>query len=208
MVTGGHGTAGCGRKGSGVVRAGLTAERVVGAAAELADEAGVEGVTVSALARRFGVKDASLYSHIRNLRDLRVRVALRANAELADRLEPAVAGRAGRDALAAFADAYREYALAHPGRYAAAQMPLTAADLAGLDADTRCGELVYAVLRAYGLAEPDLTDAARLLRGTFHGFVTLESAGGFQHPRPTDASWAAAVDALHAALENWPRRSV
>lgn len=186
------------------MRAGLTAERVVEAAAELADEAGVDGVTVSALARRFGVKDASLYSHIRNLRDLRVRVALRANTELADRLEPAVVGRAGRDALAAFADAYRAYALAHPGRYAAAQMPLTREDVAGLDVDTRCGELVYAVLRAYGLAEPDLTDAVRLLRGTFHGFVTLESAGGFMHPRATDASWATAVGALHAALENWP----
>ncbi len=35
------------------------------------------------------------------------------------------------------------------------------------------------MLRAYGLEEPDLTDAVRLLRSTFHGYCALESTGGF-----------------------------
>ncbi len=60
------------------------------------------------------------------------------------------------------------------------------------------------MLRAYGLAEPDLTDAVRLLRSTFHGFVALEAAGGFAHRRPAQASWNRALDALHTLLEHWP----
>ncbi len=48
-----------------MARAGLTPERLTRAAAELADEVGFGNVTVSALARRFGVKDASLYSHVK-----------------------------------------------------------------------------------------------------------------------------------------------
>lgn len=59
-----------------MVRAGLTTDRVVAAAADLADSAGFDKVTISALARGFGVKDASLYSHVKNLQDLRTRVAL------------------------------------------------------------------------------------------------------------------------------------
>lgn len=39
-------------------RAGLTVDRVVVAGAELADEVGLEQVTLSSLARRFGVKPA------------------------------------------------------------------------------------------------------------------------------------------------------
>lgn len=105
-----------------MVRAGLTAAKVTEAAAELADEAGPDGLTVSALARRLGVRDASLYSHVKNLRDLRVRIALLASVEMTDRIGSAVAGRAGKDALIAFADAYRQYALDHPGRYAVSQM--------------------------------------------------------------------------------------
>ncbi|MET8942661.1 TetR-like C-terminal domain-containing protein [Streptomyces sp. NPDC004542] len=188
-----------------MARAGLTADRLVAAAAELADEAGFENVTLSALARRFGVKDASLYSHVRNLQDLRTRLALFAGAELVDRIAAAVAGRAGKEALAAFAGAYREYALERPGRYAATQIRIDQDLVAGSPAMRRTAEVTYGMLRAYGLEEPDLTDAVRLLRSTFHGYCALESAGGFGAARDVRASWDRAIDALHVALAHWPR---
>jgi AcrR family transcriptional regulator len=186
-------------------RAGLTADRLVAAAADLADEAGFENVTLSALARRFGVKDASLYAHVRNLQDLRTRLALFAGGELIDRIAAAVAGRAGKDALAAFAGAYREYALTRPGRYAATQIRVDQESAARSPALRRTAEITYGMLRAYGLAEPDLTDAVRLLRSTFHGYCALEAAGGFGAARDVQASWDKAIDALHITLENWPR---
>lgn len=187
-----------------MARAGLTADRLTLAAAELADELGFENVTVSAVARGFGVKDASLYSHIRNVQDLRVRVAVLALAEMADLAAAALAGRAGKDALAAFADAYRTYAKDHPGRYAAAQLRLDP-ETAAASAAPRHAHLTRALLRGYHLPEPDETDAVRLLHSTFHGYVTLETAGAFaSHPRDADASWRRALDALDSTLRNWP----
>ncbi|MEU9517593.1 WHG domain-containing protein [Streptomyces sp. NPDC048224] len=186
-------------------RAGLTTDRVVAAAADLADEDGFENVTVSALARRLGVKDASLYTHVRGLRDLRERMALLAGGELIEEIAAAVAGRAGREALTAFAGAYRSYALRHRGRYAATQIRIDQSLVAGSPALRRTAEITYGMLRAYGLTEPDLTDAVRLLRSTFHGYCALEASGGFGAPRDVQASWDRAVDALHVALENWPR---
>src|SRR5687767_11796056 len=99
-------------------RVGLSAERLTRAGAELADEVGFDQVTVSALARRFDVKVASLYSHVRSSQDLRTRIALLALAEMADRAADALAGRAGKEALTALANVYRDYAREHPGRYA------------------------------------------------------------------------------------------
>jgi len=186
-----------------VVRAGITADGLVRAAAELADESGFDKVTVSALARRFGVKDASLYSHIRNLRDLRVRLALLASAEMNDAIGTAVAGRSGKEALVAFADAYRDYALAHPGRYAATQQRIDPEEVADTAVFLRAVELTYGMLRGYGLQEPDLTDAGRLLRSAFHGYIHIELSGGFAHSRPVAESWARSLDALHHVLENW-----
>ncbi|MFE7270319.1 TetR-like C-terminal domain-containing protein [Streptomyces sp. NPDC057623] len=188
-----------------MARAGLTADRLAAAAAELADEVGFEHVSLSALARHFGVRDASLYSHVRNLQDLRTRVALLAGGEMIDRIAAAVAGRAGKDALTAFADAYRAYALQHPGRYAATQIRVDPALVAGSPAMRRTAEITYGMLRAYGLDEPDLTDAVRLLRSTFHGYCALESTGAFGAPREVAKSWERAVDALHVALSHWPR---
>ena len=188
-------------------RAGLTAGRVVAAAADLADEVGFENVSLSALARGFGVKDASLYSHVRNLQDLRTRVAFLAGGELIARIAVAVEGRSGRDALGAFADAYRAYALEHPGRYAATQIRIDQALVAASPALRRTAEITYGLLRAYGLEEPDLTDAVRLLRSTFHGYCALESTGGFGAPRDVRRSWERVVDALHTALTHWPREA-
>jgi AcrR family transcriptional regulator len=187
-------------------RVGLTVDRIVAAAADLADEVGFESVTVSALARHFGVKDASLYSHIRNLQELRTRLAFLAGGEMIDHIAAAVAGCAGKDALAAFAGAYREYAHRHPGRYAATQIRIDQALVADSPALRRTAEITYGMLRAYGLEEPDLTDAVRLLRSTFHGYCALEATGGFGAPRDVQASWDKAIEALHVALKNWPRQ--
>ncbi|GAA1936660.1 TetR/AcrR family transcriptional regulator [Kitasatospora viridis] len=190
-----------------MARAGLTAARLTEAAAQLADENGLDRLTVSGLARQFGVKDASLYSHVRNLRELRVRVALLAAEEMSRRIALAVAGRAGKDALFAFADAYRDFALAHPGRYAATQLQFEPEEVADSPGFRRGVELTRGVLRGYGLTEPDLTDAGRLLRASFHGYIHLELNQGFADSRVVEESWHRSLEALHVALDNWPSRA-
>ncbi|RBQ18764.1 TetR family transcriptional regulator [Spongiactinospora rosea] len=189
-----------------MARAGVTVERLTQVAADLADEIGFENVTVTALARSFGVKEGSLYSHITSMRDLRVKVALFALAELADQAGAALAGRSGKDALVAFADAYRDYAHAHPGRYAATRFSLDP-ETAAASAGGRHVEMTRAILRGYRVPESGHIDAIRLLGSVFHGFVSLETAQAFQHSahlRGTGASWSKILDALDATLSNWP----
>ncbi|AUG76562.1 TetR family transcriptional regulator [Kitasatospora sp. MMS16-BH015] len=186
-------------------RAGLSTERVVVAAAALADEIGFDKVTASAVARGFGVKDASLYSHVRNLQELRERIAVLAAEDLAERVGNALMGRAGLAALTAFTEAYRTFAREHPGRYQAIEVKLTPTRWAELGGRRRGADHTYALLRGYGLTESDrATDAARFLLATLHGYVNLERHGAFGAPRPMAASWPSALQALHLALTNWP----
>ncbi|MCX4919118.1 MULTISPECIES: TetR/AcrR family transcriptional regulator [unclassified Streptomyces] len=187
-----------------MVRAGLTTERLTRAGAELADEVGFDQVTVSALARQFDVKVASLYSHVKSSHDLKTRIALLALDELADRGATALAGRAGKDALTAFANVYRDYAREHPGRYAAAQLRLDP-EAAAASAGARHSQMTRAILRGYDLAEPDQTHAVRMLGSVFHGYVSLEMSGGFSHSAPdSQESWSRVLDALDSLLRNWP----
>lgn len=189
-----------------MARTGITSERLTQTAAELADEIGFDKVTGAAVARRLGVKDPSLYAHIANARELKVRVALLALEELADKAAAALAGRSGKDALVAFANTYRDYAKKHPGRYAASRFELDP-ETAARSAAPRHAEMTRALLRGYNLPEPDQTDAVRFLGSTFHGYVSLEMAGGFRHtPRDADASWAWALDTLDFALKNHSRK--
>ena len=187
-----------------MARAGVTVERLTQAAADMADEVGFDNVTVSALARQYNVTVASLYSHINNADDLRTRVSALALTELADRAADALAGRAGKDALVAFAGAYRGYAKQHPGRYAAARLPIDPQSLAAPEA-LRHVDLLRALLREYNLPEAEQIHAVRLLASALHGFASLETSGAFAHSGHIDASWSRTLDALHTALINWPR---
>jgi AcrR family transcriptional regulator len=186
-----------------MARAGLTTEVVVRAGAELADEVGFDGVTPSTLARHLGVRVASLYSHVGGADDLRERIALLALDELADRASEAIAGRAGRDALEAFAGAYRDYGREHPGRYAAMQTRLSPAGAAS-GPGGRHADLARAVLRGYGLPEVDETHAVRLIGSVVRGFTVLELGGSFDHsPPPPDETWPRILDGVDAVLRSW-----
>jgi AcrR family transcriptional regulator len=163
-----------------MARAGIDRATVVAAAAELADAEGLEAVTLTRLAEELGVRPPSLYAHIDGLDDVRRRLGVRGSTELAAALGQAVEGRSGPDALRALAIAYRDYARAHPGRYAALQR---ARELADDDEARAAGEAVVrvtlAALRGYPLEGDEAIHAVRLIRITLHGFVSLEAAGGF-----------------------------
>ena len=178
-------------------RAGLTPAALVDAAAELADAEGLESVTLAELAKRLGVRPPSLYAHIDGLPDLRARLAERGAAQLADELAAATAGRSGGDALRSLAQAYRGYALAHPGLYAALQQPA-----ASQPAADRVVSLALAVLAGYGLEGEQALQMVRALRSALHGFVSLEAQGGFGLPLPggPQESFAAMVELLDRGL--------
>ncbi len=88
----------------------------------------------------------------------------------------------------------------------AARMTLDSATAAA-SAGPRNAALIRAILRGYDLAEPDATHAVRLLGSVFHGFVSLETAGGFDHSSPgAQESWLRIMDALDTLLRDWPER--
>jgi len=185
-------------------RAGLTEARLAAAAAELADESGLAAVTISALARRFDVRPASIYSHVTGLDALLDQTAALALRELADTLAEALPGKSGRAALFAFADTHRDYARAHPGRWQAAQRrvgPVAAAAGAG----GRIARAARAIVSGYGLTPDDEVHAVRLLGSAVNGFVALENGGGFDHSAPAAAdSWHRVLDAVDTSLRHWP----
>lgn len=180
-------------------RPGVTRDKVIEAAGEMIDAYGVESLTLAALAARLGVKAPSLYTHVAGIEDVREAVRVEVLEMLADELQKAAVGRAGRDALAALARAYRAFALRHPGRYALSLRGET--DTPEIRAAaTRILETVAAVLRGYGLEGDEGLHATRALRSALHGFVSLELAGGFAMDLGMDASYDRYVAMLDAGL--------
>ncbi|MEA2372785.1 MAG: hypothetical protein QOH12_3179 [Solirubrobacteraceae bacterium] len=182
-------------------RVGLDSAAVVAAGAGLADAEGLHAVTLARLAHDLGVRPPSLYAHVAGLDDLRRQIGTRGARELAAALSAAAAGRARGDALRAIADAYREYAAAHPGSYAALQRLTDPTDPEAVAAGRAVVDVVVAALRGYGIDGDDAIHAVRALRAAFHGFVALEADGGFGIPLSVDESFARLVALLEHGLD-------
>ena len=181
-------------------RAGLSRPVIAAAAAEIADESGWPGLTLAAVAARFGVRQPSLYKHVASLAQLRRDVSVLAGREVYAELTHAAVGRSGLDALAAMADAYRTYAKKHPGRYAATVSAPAPDDVEHEQVALDILGTVAAVLDGYHLAGDDEIHAIRGLRALMHGFVSLEAAGGFAMPQDLDESYHRLVDGFAESL--------
>lgn len=178
-------------------RAGLSREAVVRLALELVDDGGPDGfaqLTLAKVASRAGVATPSLYKHVGSLAALRREVSVVAVRELTAAGAAATVGRSGADAVRALAHAWRAYAVAHPGRYAATQVG------PDREAAAESVQVAAAALRGFALPDEHLVDAVRAARSAVHGFVMLELGGGFRLPHDLDRSFDVLVDMLVAGV--------
>jgi AcrR family transcriptional regulator len=185
-----------------VPRAGLTRDRVIEHAAAVADEVGLDTLTLAAVAQRCGVSLPGLYKHIEGLDAVKRDIALIAVRELTATLATATAGVAGRDALRELAMAYRSYARSHPGHYSAILRAPPAGDSEYADAGAAAVSVIASALKGYQLEGSELIHAVRMLRAAFHGMVSLEGAGGFGLPESVDETYAHLIDALDTAFRS------
>ena len=188
-------------------RAGLTQDRVVDEAQRIADDVGLSRLTLAALADRLVLRQPSLYKHVNGIDHLHRRIAVRAKTELAGVLARAAVGRSRVDAMVSMSEAYRTWALDHPGSYAAAQRAPVPEDVDDQAANQAVVKVCADVLTGYQLRDDDAIDAIRALRAALHGFVSLEVEGGFGLPVDVDRSFDRLVRGLATAFSGWTENS-
>lgn len=92
-------------------RIGLTQKMIVDAAAEIADQEGVNGVSLAALSKKMNVRPPSLYNHINGLQAIRAELAVRGLTKLFDQMADSVTERKGDSAMLSLAHAYVDFAI-------------------------------------------------------------------------------------------------
>lgn len=177
-------------------RKNIDLERVVQTAIEIANEQGYEAVTLALVAEKLEIRVPSLYNHVAGLPGLRYQMRLWGTKQLTDQLRRAAVGKAGKDAILSVAKAYRAFAQQYPGIYAMTLRAPNAdeTELAIVAAEVL--DIVIAVLQPYGLSDDDMLHAVRGFRSISHGFVDLDTAGGFGMALDKDESFRRLVEAF------------
>jgi len=157
---------------------------VLAAALDLADEAGLESVTMHAVGRRLAVTPMALYRHVGGKDALLDGLVETLLTEVTDTAavapapgEPSAPGEARppwETRLAALAYAMRDTARRHP-----AVFPLLLSRPAVTPAARAARDAVYLGLREAGLPAGSIARAERLVSTAILGFAASEAAGRF-----------------------------
>lgn len=183
-----------------MAKARLDLQTVLMAAAEIADTRGVEELTLATLSQKLGIRSPSLYNHVNGLPGLRYQLVLYGFGQIKEALTRASIGKSKDEAVLAIADAYREYALRHPGVYEATCRYPELTDPVVQQAAGEVVEVVLLVLQAYGLKEDAAIHTVRGFRSMIHGFVSIEKQGGFGIPLDLNVSFHFLVDTFLAGI--------
>lgn len=180
--------------------AGLDRAAVIHAAAALADQHGIDQLTLAQLAAQLHIRTPSLYNHVDGLAGLWHELALLGGQQLVQRIGKAAIGRAGDTALLEIAWAYRAYVREHPGLYDVFTKTPVSADPRLQSIGQELIDILLAVLAGYNLNDEAAIHAVRGLRSIVHGFATLEHVGAFAMPLDRDESFRQLVQAFTRGL--------
>ena len=172
----------------------LSRPAVVAAAMAVADEHGLAGLTMPAVAARLGVTTMALYRHVASKDDL-----LDALVEaLLPPLPPESGGASWRERLGTMAAAVRDTAARHP-----AVFPLLLQRPAATERAREIRDGVVAALRQAGLAPGPAARAERLISTAVVGYAAGEAAGRFDHHdrRVRDEDFACLLTAITVLVE-------
>lgn len=156
----------------------LTVSTVTATAVDLVDGDGLDALSLSAVAKELGVGPSALYTHCDGVDGLHCLVAVAATDNLTAALQRAAIGLAGAQALVAMGDAYRRFAIEHPGQFAATVQPPDPADDDLQAATELLLEVFSLVFQAMGLPDRESQRAARSARSAIHGFLAVDHLSG------------------------------
>jgi AcrR family transcriptional regulator len=186
---------------------GLDAGAVVAAAGRIADAEGLEAATISRVAADLQVRPPSLYNHVSNHAALMRLLAIESVEEMGAAITGAAVGRSREDALRAVALVYRAYAVEHPGRYATTVRAPDPGDTEAAAASAAAISPLVAILAGWGIEGDEAVHLVRVIRSALHGFVSIETGGGFGLPLDLDHSFDLLVDSLVAAISAQAERA-
>lgn len=189
-------------------RVGLDRDQIIQTAARLADEGGLQQVTIANLAQELGVRPPSLYNHVKSLHEIHNFLAMHALNLLlqqllcVDREHESASSPDARHRIHALGQAYLDFARNHPGLYEVGLLRARGDDHPDIKrlSDELVG-LFISALSHYHLQDDEGIHAVRGLRCLLHGFATLEQQGGFGLPVDVNASFTFMIDKYLTGLQ-------
>ncbi len=179
------------------MKIGLDKTKIIKTAARLADEKGINNISLKVLSTELGIKSPSLYKHFNGgLEELNKELMLYGWRSLECDITKAAIGKAKDDAIKEMCYAYRNFVMEHKGLFEAMEWYNMYQSEEHLQATKGTVTVLFQVLEAYGLTDEQKVHIVRFIRGFLQGFLSIECHGGYGNPVPLDDTFDYALNTI------------
>lgn len=186
-------------------RADIDKSAIINKAAELANEIGLEKVTLKLLACNLNIKPPSLYNHIKGLEDLQKEVMLYGWRQLEERVIEAAICVTGYDALEAMGRTFYKYATENPGIFNAMLWYNKFQSDEMQAATKRIFSVIYKIFSTLNISQVNCDHLIRTYRAFLEGYVLLVNNKAFGHPLSIEESFEISLQVLKAGTKTLER---
>ena len=186
-----------------MARVGLTKDRIVRKAAELANEVGFDKITLKLLADSLHVQPPSLYNHIEGIVALQKEIMLFGWREMDEKMTQAALCVSGYDALEAICHAFYQYATENPGVFNAMLWYNKFQDDEAQEATKRIFSMIYKDFSMLNIGKNNCDHLIRTFRSFLEGFALLVNNKAFGNPVTIEKSFEISLQVLIAGTKTF-----
>lgn len=179
-----------------MARAGLDKNMVIEKAARLANEVGIDNITLKLIADEFGIQTPSLYNHIKSLDDIKRQIMLFGWRQMENKILLSVVGVSGYDALRIMSYTFYDYAISNPGIFNAMLWYNKYQDEEAQNATKQLFEFLFRIMRTLNISDEKINHLIRTFRGFLEGYALLVNNGAFGNPLSVKESFELSVEVM------------
>ncbi len=191
-----------------MARIGMDANTIISRATQMANQMGMENMTLKMLADDLGVKTPSLYNHIDGLEDLKMQLMIYGWKQMEERIIQSVIGISGYDAIKAGCYAFYEYATENPGIFNAMLWYNKSQNAETMEATSGLFSVLFKITSSLNISEENCNHIIRTLRGFLEGFSLLVNNGAFGNPISISDSFELSVNVLVEGIKTLEEKGV
>lgn len=174
----------------------VTKAAVIQVASEIADENGLNNVSLKIVAEKLNIRTPSLYNHIASLDDLLQAVAHNGMKTMNDRMTQAAVGNAGDTSIKSVSVAYLQFMIEHPGVYEIIQWATWHGNEETAKIFDDYKSLLTTLILSCGFKEQVTDEILNLIMGILHGYTTLQLRFALVNPDLSKTNLCNAVDTV------------
>jgi AcrR family transcriptional regulator len=187
-------------------RIGLTHEKVIENAANLANKKGLSYVTISSLAEFLGVKKPSLYNHIKSQEDIYEGIMIYGWKNGVQPIAENLHENNPQKALKKYARAFYKYALDNPGIFEAMLWYNKYKSPELIEASEKIYDFFFAQTDKMNIDRESANHLLRTFRAFLEGFLLLVIHNSFGNPISIEESFELSLDVLISGMKKIRRK--